>query len=223
MNPLHTWHFYHVYNRGLDGREIFDDNRAFERMMLTIWYYLWIQKRLRLSFYLNTTLVAQQETMKHMLACEKRVELHAFCLMGNHFHLVLKQLVDGGISHYLALIQNSYTRYFNLKHKRTGVLFNTQFKAVLIENDNDLLNVSRYIHLNPLTAKVVADESRLGSYAWSSLAYYLEKESDIKQFVSKDDVMSRFQSPEEYWNFLMDRASYQQLLHSQKQLWLDNF
>jgi putative transposase len=80
-----------------------------------------------------------------MAGTPHRVTVIAYCLMPNHFHLVLRQNEDGGISQYLADFQNSYTKYFDLKHRRSGAIFNRQFKAVLIESENQLLHLTRYI------------------------------------------------------------------------------
>ena len=76
------------------------------------------------------------------------MEIICYCLMPNHLHLLLRQLMDGGISKFMSNFANSYTRYFNTKSKRKGPVFEGKFKAKRIETDEQLLHLSRHIHLN---------------------------------------------------------------------------
>ncbi|MDO8579983.1 MAG: transposase, partial [Candidatus Omnitrophota bacterium] len=86
------------------------------------------------------------------ISSDPLVEIIAYCLMPTHIHLVLKQLKDNGISHFMRNIQNSYTHYFNERYKRKGPLWIGRFKNVLVESDSQLLHLTRYVHLNPSTA-----------------------------------------------------------------------
>ena len=131
--------------------------------------------------------------------------------MPNHFHFLLQQLVDGGISKLLSNFQNSYTRYFNTRHRRDGALFLDQFKAVRIETDEQLIHVNRYIHLNPYTSYVVKTLKDLEEYEWSSLSEY-NKES--KDFVKLDPILKFFRNVEKYRKFVFDQADYQRTLKS---------
>ncbi len=91
----------------------------------------------------------------------KSVEVVAYCLMPNHFHLLVKQVSEGGISKYLRQAINSYAKYFNTKYKRVGSLFQDMFRAVHIETDEQFIHVSRYIHLNPLVSYLVGKKELL--------------------------------------------------------------
>ncbi len=93
--------------------------------------------------------------------------------MSNHFHLLLRQEKEKGISKYLSQFQNSYTRYFNSKQKRKGSLFLDQFKAVRILTENQLLHVFRYIILNPYSSYIVKNLKEVREYKWSSCREYL--------------------------------------------------
>ena len=99
------------------------------------------------------------------------VDIGAYCLMPNHFHILLQQLQDNGISTFVRKLLNSYTRYFNTKNERIGPLFQGQFKAVRVESDEQLLHLTRYIHLNPLVGYVVKD---LRNFEWSSYLDYIK-------------------------------------------------
>ena len=95
--------------------------------------------------------------------------------MPNHFHLLVQQLEDNGISEFIRRVADSFTRYFNTKYDRVGALFQGKFKAKFIESDEYLLQVSKYIHRNPLT--ISKSKERLSDYKFSSYAGYLEEKN----------------------------------------------
>lgn len=105
------------------------------------------------------------------------VKILVFCLMPNHFHLILQQLEDGGISEFIRRMLDSYTRYFNTKNDRVGSLFQGKFKAKIVETDEYLLHLSKYIHRNPL--KLTGWKNRLSEYTFSSYTEYLKKERNF--------------------------------------------
>jgi putative transposase len=140
--------------------------------------------------------------------------------MPNHFHLLLKQLVEDGISKFMSDFQNSYTRYFNIKNKRHGPLFDTQFKAVRIKNDEQLMHVSRYIHLNPFTSFVVDSFDKLENYQWSSLPDYINE--DEGQICNVSLILDLFNSKQDYRMFVLNHADYQRNLKMIKDLVIEN-
>lgn len=146
------------------------------------------------------------------------VSIICFCLMPNHFHLLVRQKEENGISKFLSQFQNSFTKYFNTRIKREGHIFLGQFKAVRIETDEQLLHVSRYIHLNPYSSFVVKEFNDLLSYQWSSLLQYMKKD---KGFVSPDIILSEFKKPQNYYKFISDQADYQRELEAIKHLVLE--
>lgn len=100
------------------------------------------------------------------------VRIFCYCLMPNHFHFLIQQLVEQGITGFMKKLSNSYTKYFNTKYKRIGPLLQGTFKAKLIETDEYLLQLSKYIHRNTFLLK--RWERRL--YPYSSYGYYLSQE-----------------------------------------------
>lgn len=100
------------------------------------------------------------------------VKVLAYCLMPNHFHLLVRQEAEGGITEFLSKVTNSYTRYFNTKYDRIGPLLQGTFKAKLIDGDAYLLQLSKYIHRNPF--KLLQWKNKI--YPYSSYGYYLSKE-----------------------------------------------
>lgn len=146
------------------------------------------------------------------------VDIVAYCLMPNHFHFLLKQRVNNGIIKFSSNFANSYTRYFNTRNHRNGALFQGIFKAAHIENDEQLIHVNRYIHINPAVSFLIKEES-LDSYPWSSLSEYLNPK--LEEICSKEAVLSFFSSLNKYHNFIHDQIDYAKRLESAKHLLLE--
>ena len=136
--------------------------------------------------------------------------------MPNHFHLLVKQLKEGGISEFMRRFILSYNKYRNIKYSRQGSLFNGPFRAVHIETDEQLIHVSRYIHLNPLVSLLVRD---LKLYPWSSYNKYIaESQNDP---LSKEEILGFFKSPEDYEKFVLEQADYGKTLEIIKHATID--
>ena len=136
--------------------------------------------------------------------------------MPNHFHLLLKQLNDGGVQEFIRKVSNSYSKYFNTKNKRVGPLFQGEFKAVTIESDEQLLHVSRYIHLNPYVSGLVKD---LKDFRYSSYLDFIGLRNDT--LCNKKVILSFFKSSKEYKDFVSDQKSYGIELERIKHLLID--
>jgi len=134
---------------------------------------------------------------------EQIVDIVSYCLMPNHFHFLLKQNEDNGIMNFIRKSTNSYAKYFNIKRKRKGPLFEGKFKAVRVESNEQLLHLTRYIHLNPLIGYVT---DNLNIYRWSSYPEYLGN-SEL-QICSKDIILDQFKSPKDYEGFVLDHVDY---------------
>lgn len=147
--------YYHIYNRAvLEKREIFASPHDYQRFLNTIVYYLLEKRPVRYADFQNLSADAWQSILhpKGVLA-KRRAKLVAYVIMPNHFHLLMKpEEKPQALSQFLSDLANSYTRYFNLKYKRSGVLFQGTFKSKEIADEASLLQVSRYIHLNPLNS-----------------------------------------------------------------------
>ncbi len=216
--PLVSGQYYHIFNQGIDRRVTFKNAREFTRGLLALWYYRCVPPPMKLSNYL-TLPREEREAVAHTLNTKDAlVEVLCYCLMNNHFHLLIRQKVDGGISKYLGQIQNSYTRYFNIRSTRKGSLFLERFKAVRIETDEQLLHVSRYIHLNPYTGYVVKTLTDLQRYPWSSFPEYLNHATTISPFCQTLMILDHFKSRALYRKFVFDQADYQRKLESIKHL-----
>lgn len=128
------------------------------------------------------------------------VEVLAYVLMPNHFHFLIRETTDYGIPKFAQRLSNSYTRYFNLKHDRKGRLFESSYQQVRVKSDEQLIHLGRYIHLNPVVSKQLQITlNQLKTYPWSSLPSYLENKSGM---CNLQEIMSHFESPERYWQFV---------------------
>lgn len=196
---------YHVFNRGVEKRQTFTNRKEFIRGIETLKYYRFKEAKPRFSHFLNLDIEAQLLALDRMGSSPKHVEILAYCFMPNHFHFLLRQSADRGISKFVANFTNSYTKYFNTKYDRVGPLFQGTFKAVHIEHDEQLIHVSRYIHLNPVTSFLVEPED-IKSYEWSSFADYANGHtSDI---LEKNEILGFFPDSQKYIEFILDQASY---------------
>ena len=209
--PLISQEVYHVFNRGIDRQPTFTTRRELTRAADTLKFYRFNNPHVRLSQFLRFDNERQEMALRIISNKGQLVNIYAYCLMPNLFYFFLQSLVDGGISKLLSNFQNSYTRYFNTRHRRDGALFLDQFKAVRIETDEQLIHVNRYIHLNPYTSYVVKTLKDLEEYEWSSLSEY-NKES--KDFVKLDPILKFFRNVEKYRKFVFDQADYQRTLKS---------
>lgn len=196
-------YFYHIYNRGSEKRSIFENSRDYQRFIKTMNYYQYLGPKLKFSHF------SQFQNFKPNPS-KKIVDIICFCLMQNHFHLLLKQLVEGGITEFVSKISNSYTKYYNTKHNRVGPLLQGEFKAVLVEKDEQLLHLSRYIHLNPRVSLLVKD---LANYQWSS---YNEYANQASGFCSKQEILGFFKNPYSYKQFVLDQVDYGEKLEQIK-------
>ncbi|MBU1256253.1 transposase, partial [Patescibacteria group bacterium] len=168
---------------------------------------------------------SNQEQVIFDLKNNLKTNIFVYCLMPNHFHLLLRQETENGISSHLKEFQNSYTRYFNLRHNRTGPLFSTQFKAVRIENENQFLHVSRYIHLNPYSSKLIKNKSGIFTYPWSSAHLYTNQKptttANHYPILDKTLLNSHFQTNQRHRQFILDNADHQRHLKQIQHLTLE--
>lgn len=194
-----TGNLYHLYNRGVAKQPIFKNSYDYQRLLNTFAYYLDRAVTLKIS-----------EVSKKRLAeilsekpTKPQVEILSFCLMPNHFHLIVKQLLNFGITNFMRFALDSYTKYFNVKYDRVGPIFQGKFKAKEIKTDGQFMHLSRYIDLNPFTAKLISNPEE---YTWSSLTLYL---SGIKTRLSQPkNILTYFQSIKEYNYFIKDFQDY---------------
>ena len=215
-----TGETYHVFNRGVNHQPIFIDKRDYPRALEIMSFYRFSKPPLRFSFYNRLPLEEKASFWKELEKKNEKIVIPlCFCLMPNHFHFLLRQEKENGISKFLANFQNSFTRYINTRHTRSGHLLQGQFKAVRIETESQFLHTSRYIHLNPYTSYVVKTVDQLKKYPWSSLPQYINNDKD--GLCNIDDIASNFSTNQQHLQFILDRKDYQRSLKEIEHLILE--
>ncbi len=207
--PFANGEFYHLYNRGLDKQVIFSDKRDYSHFIKALFYYTIQNPKPKFSIYRRTKIFPVDET-------KKIVDVVCYCIMPNHFHLLIRQLKDGGISEFMRKFIHSYTKYRNIKYSRQGPVFQGMFKAVLVETEEQLLHLSRYIHLNPLVSLLV---KKLNNYPWSSYPTYIGLNDNPA--VMKEEILNFFKTPMDYERFIINQAEYGKTLELLKHAALD--
>ncbi len=185
--------FYHVYNRGINKELVFRDEADYRVFLNMLKRYLSIEPEIHPKNGPYPTYFG-------------KVELLAFCLMPNHFHLLLYQTEEDAICNLLKSLCTSYGMYFNTKYERVGPVFQGRFRASHIQQDAYLQHISRYIHLNPKNYK---------RWPYSSLPYYEGKyQSD---WVNPMRVLEMFDSDrKKYALFVSDYESQKEILDDLK-------
>lgn len=210
---------YHVYNRGVDKRIIFNNQFDYRRFLNILNYYQFSENKMRYSYFLTMNADDQIKILKKLSKDSQRlVEIHCFCLMPNHIHLLLKQTVENGITMFMKKVTDSHSRYFNTKNKRSGHLFQGNFGAVRIENTEQFIHVGRYIHLNPVAAFLIKP-NKLHLYRYSSYPEYINLKNG---FTNTSEMLSLFKNSESYIKFTLDQVEYVQKLHLIKHLTLED-
>lgn len=187
--------YYHLYNRGVEKRIIFQDNQDY-RVFLSY-----------LKTYLSPLKGAKEKPtgrprQRPLNNYHQQITLLSYCLMPNHFHLLLKQKPTEGIERFMRSLGTRYVQYFNKRYERVGPLFQDTYKAVLVETDNQLLHLSRYIHLQGIL---------LGSY--SSYADYLGKRKT--EWLQPEEILSFFKTAQR--TSLKDILSYESFVEDYQQ------
>ena len=177
--------YYHVFNRGVDKRDVFLDEGDYLRFLTSLREFNCVdpigslyEKAYKDKIVLPTFnlqwssasnpqlgIGSQKESQKEPL-----VELICYCLNPNHFHFILRQLTERGISKFMQKLGMGYTNYFNLKNNRSGALFQGKFNAIEIDSNEDLLWVSAYVNANAQIHGLIKDAA---DYKWCSYSEYL--------------------------------------------------
>ena len=180
--------YYHAYNRGVNKQDIFLDAEDYS-------VFLNLLKR-----YLSEAPHADRKSRVYVSLYDK-MEILAFCLMPNHFHLLIYQVEPTATTDLLQRVSTSYTMYFNKKYIRTGPLFQERFKASIITRDDYLMHISRYIHLNPKDYE---------NWEFSSIAYYKGEKSAT--WIRPSRILSLSITRADYMSFLKDYEGHKKVL-----------
>lgn len=209
---------YHVASRSIAQVPIFNETRDYQRALEVVDFYRYIKPPLSFSHYKRLPKEDKEKFIKNLRKQKTLIEIIAFCLMPNHCHFLLKQNEEKGISIFMRNFQDSYARYFNTKYKRAGGLFQSMFKAIRIETNEQLLHVLRYIHLNPVSAFLI-EVKDLENYPWSSFPEYMNFSRPL--FTNPKFILSFFKTRDVYKKFVFNQADHQRELAKIKHLVLE--
>ena len=200
---------YHVYNRSVEKREIFVDDQDRFRFIHDLFEFN--DEAPAVNFYYKRPLIQSYEAKPRKIEQQKRkllVEILAFVVMPNHFHLLLRQIKENGISNFMHKLGTGYTMYFNQKYERAGSLFQGTYKAILVNQEAHFIHLPYYIHLNPLDLKFPEWRDReiknykqamkfLENYRWSSFLDYIGKKN-FPSVTQREFLNEFFEGPENY-------------------------
>lgn len=217
-NVLVTKNVYHIYNRSIAKFIIFNNAEEYQRFFQLLDLCRYKKFTYKPSQFNDLTPISQKHIINNLkIESDLLIEVVAYCLMPTHIHLLLKQVANNGISKYMARILNGYSRYFNTKHNRVGPLWSGRFKNVLVSTNEQLLSLTRYIHLNPTSAGLL---NKPEDWVYSSYHEYLGNETDnqICNFSKLLEIESK-----KYRKFVNDRKSYQRDISIMKSQLIDNY
>jgi putative transposase len=192
---------YHIYNRGVDKRDIFINDSDRFRFLHDIYEFNDKAPSIKLNAFINESAEVGLPQVKRNQR-ENLVEILAYCLMDNHFHMLVRQKEENGITTFMRKLGTGYTNYFNKKYQRNGALFQGKFKSVHVEKDAHLMYLPIYIHLNPLdfdfkewrNGKIYNSEEAFNfliNYKWSSLLDYIGKKN-FPSIIKKNFLVELF-------------------------------
>lgn len=218
---------FHTLNRGVDKRKIFLNDQDYFRFIHDL-YEFNDQDRVNTSFYYfnQTNDIASRKIERKNR--KLLVDIHCFCLMPNHYHLLLSPRVEGGIAKFMKKLNMGYAKYFNQKYTRIGTLFESRYKSVAVKNESHFIHLPYYIHLNPLdlidkgwrNRTVISYKESidfLRTYRWSSFLDYIG-ERNFPSVISQQFLLNfmggsdRYKSNTEEWIRNMDLSSISHLM-----------
>jgi putative transposase len=198
--------YYHLYNRGTEKRGIFLDKQDYEHFLF-------------LMYICNTAKSIELRRIgENFNRGETIINIGAYCLIPNHFHILVREKIDGGISKYMHKLMTSYSMYFNKKYRRTGKLYEGIFKSTYIDNDNYLKYLYSYIHLNPAklidknwkenkTKNVTGLLNYVFSYPYSSLKEYINQKFRI---LNPSEFPHYFKKPNDHKKELFEWLNFKE-------------
>ncbi len=197
---------YHIYNRGVEKRDIFLDKQDYLRFIHGLFEFNDKETTINTLYHFNTKSleIESKNIEKERKPRKLLVEILVFTLMPNHFHLLIKQKVENGIVKFMQKLGTGYTMYFNKKYQRVGGLFQGRFKAALVSEEAHFLHLPFYIHTNPLdlfhyrgSTSIMEIMEFLENYRWSSFLDYIGKKN-FPSVTSRELYLEFFGGLKEY-------------------------
>ena len=213
--PFVNGEFYHIYNRGVDKRDIFSDEDDIDRLFQCMNEFN-VAEPIG-SIYENSF---KRQQLKDQLGSRtpkfvRLVNFITYCLNSNHYHFILEQVSDKGIEKFMQRLGTGYTNYFNNKHKRSGALFQGKFKSVHIDSNEYLLHLSAYVNLNNKVHQLGSSTSKLIRSSWDEYIKTAIVKNNKAEFCKKDIILDQFKNIDEYKYFA--QTSLKDILYNKSQ------
>lgn len=188
--------YYHLYARGVNKMDMYLSNQDYKHFLHLLEKYLTPNYTERITKPWGTQIISVNSV-------SKEVELEAFAIMPNHFHLLCKNIYEAGITNLMRRVLSQYSRHYNLKYKRRGPLIEGSYRAVRIQSERQLIQVSRYIHINPYKDGMVR---RAVDYPHSSLKYYLTGE--FPKWIKRGDIIDTSTNHSQIERYFSGQSQY---------------
>lgn len=212
-DPFITGEYYHLFNRGIDKRIIFKSPSDYRRFTML----LYVSNSSSQSFRLDNLLHNQNKKFHDIFSLDRKerlISIGSWCLMPNHFHILVRQNIDGGITKFMQKLGTGYSMYFNIKYERQGALFGGPFKSKLIhEDDTYLKHLFGYININPLDIKFPDWENSTKKYAGEMANFLADYSfSSYKDLTEGPRIESPILSIEEFPEYFEDANSFKDFI-----------
>lgn len=197
--PFVNGEYYHIYNRGVDKRNTFEDQEDFDRFFQSMKEFNVIEpvgSIHELTFKKKNPKLGGSTSKSGRL-----VDFISYCINPNHYHFILSQTVEGGVSEFMKRLSGGYTYYFNNKKKRSGALFQGRFKSIHINSNEYLLHLSAYVNLNNRVHQLGGSTSKLVKTSWDEYVNTKKVRHTPVTFCNKRVVLGQFSTPYEYRSF----------------------
>jgi putative transposase len=200
---------YHIFNRGIEKKTIFHDDRDRARFLFYVLYFqspdpIYHAARSVTGFLKEDNFPILASRAEQIIKT-RMVELVAFALMPNHFHLLVREVKEGGVSRYLQRIEGGFAKYSQAKYKQTGHFFERSFKAVQIDDNVQLLHLSAYIHKNPQELDSVGRRG-IEEYRWSSYQDFTDQ-NRWSGLLIPNVIRDQFKDPGSYRVFVRESVA----------------
>lgn len=199
---------FHILNRGVDKRKIFLDEKDYLRFIHDLFEFNNEEPAFNTGHFFKNQYIDVRRQYIERKPRKLIVEILAFCLMPNHYHLLIKPNKDSSTAEFMKKLNGGYAKYFNIKYERVGALFQGKYKSVLIKNEAHFIHLPYYIHFNPLD--LIAPEWRereiknykkaikfLENYRWSSYLDYIGKKN-FPSVTQREFLSDFFDGPAQY-------------------------
>ncbi len=195
--------FYHICNRGNRKQEIFEDDRDRIRFLFLILYSqsptTIIRPEGQVNYFVKHHVFKVDQRDTSAIVTQRFVAPMCFALMPNHFHLLIREVGETGVSKYMQKVLNGYTKYFNIKYGQSGHLFQGPFRAVHVNKNEQLLYLSAYIHRNP--SELRGWRGREHTFTWSSYFDYCNS-NRWGDLLDQKALTRQFNSPIDYRRYV---------------------